>query len=66
MHRYTGRGLVGARTTVDDNIIVCVLETTLTKADQQLVENGKEKVVLSVAGRYRPRWRMRRSLLWRS
>jgi uncharacterized protein YbcI len=46
MHRYTGRGPVRARTTIDDNIIVCVLAATLTKAEQQLVENGKEKVVL--------------------
>jgi uncharacterized protein YbcI len=46
MHRYTGRGPVRARTTIDDNIIVCVLGATLTKAEQQLVENGKEKVVL--------------------
>ena len=46
MHSYTGRGPVRARTTIDDNIIVCVLEATLTKAEQQLVESGKEKVVL--------------------
>ena len=46
MHRYTGRGPVRARTTIDDNVISCVLGETLTKAEQQLVENGKEKVVL--------------------
>jgi uncharacterized protein YbcI len=45
-HRYTGRGPVRARTTIDDNIIICVLGATLTKAEQQLVENGKENVVL--------------------
>jgi uncharacterized protein YbcI len=46
MHSYTGRGPGRARTTIDDNIIVCVLGATLTKAEQQLVENGKENVVL--------------------
>jgi uncharacterized protein YbcI len=46
MHRYTGRGPVRARTTIGDNIVICVLGATLTKAEQQLVENGKEKVVL--------------------
>jgi uncharacterized protein YbcI len=46
MHRYTGRGPVRARTTIDDNLIVCVLGATLTKAEQQLVESGRDKVVL--------------------
>jgi uncharacterized protein YbcI len=46
MHQYTGRGPVRARTTVDENLIVCVLGATLTKAEQQLVENGRDKVVL--------------------
>jgi uncharacterized protein YbcI len=46
LHRYTGRGPVRARTTIDDNLIVCVLGATLTKAEQQLVANGKDKVVL--------------------
>jgi uncharacterized protein YbcI len=46
MHRYTGRGPVRARTTIDDNLIVCVLGATLTKGEQQLVEAGKDKVVL--------------------
>ncbi len=46
MHQHTGRGPIRARTTIDDNIIVCVLGAALTKAEQQLVEGGKEKVVL--------------------
>ena len=46
MHSYTGRGPVRARTTIDDNIIICVLGATLPKAEHQLVENGREKVVL--------------------
>ena len=46
MHRYTGRGPVRARTTIDDNLIVCVLGATLTKAEQQLVDGGRDKIVL--------------------
>ncbi len=46
MHRYTGRGPVRARTTIDENLVVCVLGDALTKAEQQLVEAGREKVVL--------------------
>lgn len=46
MHRYTGRGPVRARTTIDENLVVCVLGDALTKAEQHLVEAGREKVVL--------------------
>ena len=47
MHRYTGRGPIRARTTIDDNLIVCVLGATLTKFEQHLVEDGRDEVVLS-------------------
>jgi uncharacterized protein YbcI len=46
MHRYTGRGPVRARTTIDENLVVCVLGDTLTKAEQHLVEAGRRKLVL--------------------
>lgn len=46
IHRYTGRGPVRARTTIDENLVVCVLGDTLTKAEQQLVDAGRSKVVL--------------------
>jgi uncharacterized protein YbcI len=46
LHRYTGRGPTRARTTVDENLVVCVLGATLTKGEQSLVEAGKHEVVL--------------------
>ncbi|MGD1049960.1 MAG: Na-translocating system protein MpsC family protein [Solirubrobacteraceae bacterium] len=46
MHRYTGRGPVRARTTIDENLVVCVLGDTLTKAEQHLVDAGRTKMVL--------------------
>jgi uncharacterized protein YbcI len=46
MHRYTGRGPVRARTTIDENLVVCVLGDTLTKAERALVEAGRDKLVL--------------------
>jgi uncharacterized protein YbcI len=46
MHRYTGRGPVRARTTLDENLVVCVLGDTLTKAEQSLVDAGRGKLVL--------------------
>ena len=46
LHRYTGRGPTRARTTIGENIIVCVMGATLTKGEQTLALNGKAEVVL--------------------
>ena len=46
MHHYTGRGPVRARTTIDENLVVCVLGDALTKAERHLVDAGRENVVL--------------------
>lgn len=46
LHRYTGRGPVRARTTIGEDLIVCVMGATLTKAELSLVANGKHDVVL--------------------
>ncbi len=46
LHRYTGRGPVRARTTMGEDLIVCVMGATLTKAELSLVRNGKHEVVL--------------------
>jgi uncharacterized protein YbcI len=46
LHRYTGRGPTRARTTMGENIIVCVMGATLTKGEQSLVQHGKAEVVL--------------------
>jgi uncharacterized protein YbcI len=46
LHRYTGRGPTRAHTTIDENIIVCVMGATLTKGEQSLVADGKHEVVL--------------------
>lgn len=46
LHRYTGRGPTRARTTIGEDIIVCVMGATLTKGEQSLVGDGKAEVVL--------------------
>jgi uncharacterized protein YbcI len=46
LHRYTGRGPTRARTTIGENLIVCVMGATLTKGEQSLVKYGKAEVVL--------------------
>ena len=38
---YTGRGPTRCRTTIRENLVVCLLEDTLTKAERRLVEDGK-------------------------
>jgi uncharacterized protein YbcI len=46
LHHYTGRGPTRARTTIGENIIVCVMGATLTKGEQNLVQSGAAEVVL--------------------
>lgn len=46
LHHYAGRGPTRARTTIDENIIVCVMGATLTTGEQSLVRAGKRQVVL--------------------
>jgi uncharacterized protein YbcI len=43
---YTGRGPVKARTTIDENLVVCVLGDALTKSERSLVEHGHDRHVL--------------------
>jgi uncharacterized protein YbcI len=46
LHRYTGRGPTEARTYVHDNLIVCLLGDSLTKAEQSLIMGGHYASVL--------------------
>jgi uncharacterized protein YbcI len=45
---YTGRGPTKARTTVAENSIFVVLEDTLTKGEQTLVNDGEHEAVLTL------------------
>ncbi len=46
LHRYTGRGPTRARTTIGEDVIVCVLGATLTKGEQTLAQSGRSELVL--------------------
>ena len=46
LHEYTGRGPTRARTTIGDDLIVCVLADTLTNSERKLVDAGEERLVL--------------------
>jgi uncharacterized protein YbcI len=52
MREYTGRGPTRARTTIRENVIVVMLEQTLTKGEQVLVEKGRGENVLALRREY--------------
>jgi uncharacterized protein YbcI len=41
--RYTGRGPTKARTTIRDNVVLAILEQTLTKGEPVLVDKGRAR-----------------------
>jgi uncharacterized protein YbcI len=52
MREYTGRGPTRARTTIRDNVVLVMLEQTLTKGEQVLVEKGRGENVLELRHEY--------------
>jgi uncharacterized protein YbcI len=49
---YTGRGPMKARTTIRDNVVLVMLEQTLTKGEQVLVNKGRGENVLVLRHEY--------------
>ncbi|MGO9956246.1 MAG: Na-translocating system protein MpsC family protein [Solirubrobacteraceae bacterium] len=52
MREYTGRGPTKARTTIRDNVVLVMLEQTLTKGEQVLVTKGRAENVLQLRREY--------------
>jgi uncharacterized protein YbcI len=52
LREYTGRGPTKARTTIRDNVVVILLEQTLTKGEQVLVAKGRDENVLLLRHEY--------------
>lgn len=52
LREYTGRGPTKARTTIRDNVVVVMLEQTLTKGEQSLVQKGRGEKVLALRHEY--------------
>lgn len=46
LKEYTGRGPTKARTYLHERVVICVLEDTLTRGEQQLAEHGEEAQAL--------------------
>ena len=52
LREYTGRGPTKARTTIRDNLVVVLLEQTLTKGEQVLVAKGRGENVITLRREY--------------
>jgi uncharacterized protein YbcI len=52
MAEYTGRGPTKARTSIRDDVIMVVLEDTLTKGERALVRNGRSEKVIDLRGEF--------------
>jgi uncharacterized protein YbcI len=48
LREYTGRGPTKARTTIRDNVVLVMLEQTLTKGEQSLANKGRTTKVLEI------------------
>jgi uncharacterized protein YbcI len=48
LREYTGRGPTKARTTIRENVVVVILEQTLTKGEQSLVSKGRSDKVIEI------------------
>jgi uncharacterized protein YbcI len=59
---YTGRGPVTARTSIRDNVVLVILEQTLTKGEQVLVKKGRTEQVLALRHEYQEAMRDESSL----
>jgi uncharacterized protein YbcI len=52
LREYTGRGPTKARTTIRDNVVLVMLEQTLTKGEHVLVDKGRGDRVLMLRREY--------------
>jgi uncharacterized protein YbcI len=52
MREYTGRGPMKAQTTIRGNVVLVILEQTLTKGEQVLVKKGRSENVLALRREY--------------
>src|SRR3954462_6606609 len=49
---YTGRGPNKARTTIRENVVLCVTQNTMTKGERRLVDAGEAKAVVSIRRKF--------------
>ena len=49
---YTGRGPTRARTTIRENVVVCITEDNMTKAERRLTQEGEDELVVTVRRKF--------------
>lgn len=49
---YTGRGPTKARTTIRDNVALCMTEDNMTKAERRLAQEGEGELVVTIRRRF--------------
>jgi uncharacterized protein YbcI len=49
---YTGRGPNTARTSIRDNVVVCVTQNSMTKGERRLVLEGESDLVVSIRRKF--------------
>jgi uncharacterized protein YbcI len=52
LREYTGRGPLKARTSIRENVVLVMLEQTLSKGEQVLVKKGRTEQVLALRHEY--------------
>jgi uncharacterized protein YbcI len=63
LREYTGRGPTRARTTIRENVVLVMLEQTLTKGEQSLVAKGRGEQVLALRREYQEAMREESSVV---
>jgi uncharacterized protein YbcI len=48
VHEYTGRGPTKARTSIRDDVVICVLQESLLKAERSLIADDKARLVVEM------------------
>jgi uncharacterized protein YbcI len=48
LHEFTDRGAVKARTIINEDMVVILMAEILLKAEQKLIEDGKDQLVLDL------------------
>src|SRR3954454_16932192 len=49
---YTGRGPTKARTIISEDVVVCVTEKSMTKAERRLVQEGESDLVVTIRRKF--------------
>jgi uncharacterized protein YbcI len=49
---YTGRGPTRARTVIRENVVVCVTQNSMIKAERRLVHEGESDLVVSIRRKF--------------